>query len=960
MERSSDKSRLKVFAIALVTIIVIASLGAVVFLFINTEKAVEYTGVIVAKSMVTDSFDDGYQFTGRPTDDPDSVLQSFSLSTTIDYHDVIGGRFLIKESDGDHFLESTASADTVAVTDEQVPSMMSDTYTNLELTMTSISLVYSDYTFGIGTSEQGDFIWIAPRASYPTFFNEIDVKGTIIDSDSLEAMTNDIHATFLGSADLQYVLELAEDFDMIFDGQMNSFLMVEDVEYTETVQVRGDVIDTITPNDLEDLSEIFCPSGMEWISEVVGNIGQGFAFVSEEHSTIYQNELWVVLFPLDMGTRFDGICQIEVSQSSFSLIDLKVNLDRSCFKPITDSVSFVVNLGVMVDVRDSTYTDTSVPSLWGMMDQGTASQVGSVHVTGYGVGVDYQTLSECFDEALGVGDAEGALSTLSTFKNPAFIFLLDQDFRVFAEDDVPIWNYATVCIIPDYTRDSSAFRYLSVEGTAYDLSNYFGSMNPIFSIPLIIADDCSEGAENCQQVCIKDMRADDLDYQNIGGQNGAFVEFDAKPIGTSLLSLFSVTGGLSPLASKLLPVDLGFYIAFQRDGDGLHYVPVIYLSAGKGSSYFGTDSFDIRGAYIDFSHYSSTVNDLVDEASENDNASMLLPTGMVLAFSMDRIELELSDAMAYGPTNTTDEAFSVRYSMDPSLLDDPGIVVELYWTNEEGLIWTTWNYYGRDPTPGDGLFPVDYSLLYGDGEYGWFIRVKNEAHQADDSAPGMWDCAEAHTRINIQAPEAIYQNYPEAPAPGTSMILSWRYSEDPFFDHYEIYYGYDAEFLPSSDHEFNDVYGRYSTSLTVINAQPGTQYYFIVRVVDIDGLYADSNVMYTRTYQDVDSGGTLATARLVQQNTAWTEQTTMILDTVDYFKIYLMAGQTLTVDMRGNMAGGGDLYLYDSDGYCRDMSTNVGVEESVHITAAASGFYYVKVNVGYQGTDWYTLWFHVS
>ncbi|OPX65765.1 MAG: hypothetical protein A4E30_00242 [Methanomassiliicoccales archaeon PtaB.Bin215] len=297
--------------------------------------------------------------------------------------------------------------------------------------------------------------------------------------------------------------------------------------------------------------------------------------------------------------------------------------------------------------------------------------------------------------------------------------------------------------------------------------------------------------------------------------------------------------------------------------------------------------------------------------------------------------------------------------MDQSLLDDPGMTVELYWTNEEGWVWTTWNYYGRDPTPGDGQFPVDYAKLDGDARYGWFIRVKNAAHQADDNAPGMWDEAEAHTRVNILDPLPVHNNYPLAPAPGTSLILRWESSDDEFFHHYEVFYGRDPDFTPSSSNRISTVNGRYTTQLTVTDTMSGGLYYFIIRVVDIDGRYSDSNVNFTRTYQNVDTAGSGGSARVVMAGTAWTEDTTMWLDEEDLYAIYLNAGQSLTVDMIGNTMGGGDLHAYGVNGQLITSSALPGVTESVHLTATVSGYYFVMVTTPTVGTDWYTLWFHV-
>ena len=96
------------------------------------------------------------------------------------------------------------------------------------------------------------------------------------------------------------------------------------------------------------------------------------------------------------------------------------------------------------------------------------------------------------------------------------------------------------------------------------------------------------------------------------------------------------------------------------------------------------------------------------------------------------------------------------------------------------------------------------------------------------------------------------------------------------------------------------------------------------------------------------------------QDIAWTDDTDWLIERVDFFFIYLAAGQTLDLAMRGNPLGGRDLYLYDSDGYCRGIAATLGVNEDLHYFVTASGSYYVKVQIEVQGTDWYTLWFNVA
>ncbi len=958
---SGGRNGLKILAVVIAVVMVIASIGVVVLLLGGHDpEPVEYTGAVVPLSSIN-GYGSGYQFTGRPSDDAGAPIETFTVSSDAQFNGFTGGSFMILDDGGSRSIESVVSTPTATITGGQVTGMIDETYENVELTMTAVSIVYSGYTFGVGASAQGDYIWIAPHASYPTLFNEVHVQGMFMDQDTLEAMAEDFPGSFLSDLDLQAVIGIAADFEFVYSGVMDHFLVINELSFINTVNIQGDVIDTITPGDIARISEAFSSTGMGWITDVVGNIGEGCALLSESQSTIYDNDLWVLLYPLEMDGRFHGICDLEVSESSFSIMDLKLDLNDDDFAPDAGTVSFTVHVGMIIDIQDADYVDGSVLSLWGMMGDDARTQVQSVELTGYGVVVDLESLSDSLSDALGLYDTSDGISTLSTFKNPAFIFLLDEDFSVFGEDDVSIWNYAAICIVPNYVHDASAFHYLEIAGTAYDLSRYFRSNSPVLRIPLIIADSCHDADVDYQQTSIKGMRADDLEYRSVGGLNGAFVSFESAPMGTSLSRLVSVVCGLPSLATRFLPLDLGFYIAVQKDGDGWHYVPVVYLSSGRGSTYFGSDSFDISGVYLDFSYYSPSLNEAIEEVESEENVSMLLPTGLVLAFDMDRISMELQDAVAYGPASTTSAVFDVRYTIDISLRNDPDVAAELYWTNDEGIVLTTWNYYGTDPTPGDGLFSVDCSYLDGDADYGWLVRVKNLGdHTADQRAPGVWQGAEAHTRVNLLAPEPIYQYYPDAPAPGTSMVLHWLFCDDPFFDHYEVYYGYTPDFIPSLDRKFSNINSAYSTTLTVSGAQPGTQYYFIVRVVDVDGWYSDSNVMYTRTYQDLDSGNTMGTARMVQQNTAWTEDTTWLFDEVDYYIIYLTAGQSLDLSMRGNTLGGGDLYLYDSDGYCRSIAATMGVNEDLHYFVTASGFYYVKVQVEVQGTDWYTLWFNTT
>jgi len=71
---------------------------------------------------------------------------------------------------------------------------------------------------------------------------------------------------------------------------------------------------------------------------------------------------------------------------------------------------------------------------------------------------------------------------------------------------------------------------------------------------------------------------------------------------------------------------------------------------------------------------------------------------------------------ATGPADSNVYAFDVTYSFNEPLPSSGVWNVTLWYSFNTG----PWIIYGTDPTPGDGLFPVDVTIP-GDGTYDWFI-----------------------------------------------------------------------------------------------------------------------------------------------------------------------------------------------------------------------------------------------
>ncbi|HEY3420643.1 MAG TPA: hypothetical protein VGK23_08840 [Methanomassiliicoccales archaeon] len=898
-------------------------------------------------------------FVGSPEDWTNGTQITFPVDTNIQITKVIGGTFNLLKTGDRYSFSNMISSNSSAVPGERLSSSMV-CYNNIDVTLSSTSVVYSDYTFGIGTNGTTDYIWIAPHRSFPTFFNHVSMHGMVMDQSTLSTLRSDFSGSVFGGLDLDRISEVGSKYGLSFQGIQDRFLLVDNLTYLDEISVKGDVLDTLTPQDLTRLASVFCNPGTDWIKDVIGNIGEGAAFVTESSSTSNLTKLWILVYPLNMDHEFNGICDLVVSPADYSILSSELNKNPSSFQPLTEEHRFQVKVGMITEATADGYNRTSVLDLWGQMGKGGNTQVESVTVKGYGVVVDLNTMEDCLLSGLGM-NGNGGLSSITTFKNPAVVLLLNENFSGFFEfDDVPFWHYGAICIIPNYEHDDSAFHHMEINGTLYDSSAYFSSSFPIFRIPLVISDSYHEVIEGLQQVSVKDMRADNLVYQDVGGRNGAYVEFDSQPVGTSLFTLANYLCPISRSVTQFLPIDLGIYLAIQKDGGKHYYVPVLYLSSGKGDTYFGTKTVDIKGMYVDSSPSSPEFAHLVDEVEVVDNTSGIMPTGVVFAFTLDTIHDGLQDAKAIGPVKSTNSSFDVHYSIDPSLASNSTTRVQLYWMDsKDWLSRPIWYSYGLDPTPGDGLFPVDAKKMHGDKNYGWFIQVISEDFTSDSAQPDWWTSPEAYTRVNYLPPEAVEQYLPEAPNPGDHVVLNWQESRDSSFASYSVFCGQSPSFVTDSFSFVGSVTIQSQTSYQISGLDPGVQYYFTVRVNDLDGFHSGSNTTYTRTYSSLDSGSSFSSATHVAPGVAWTEQTSFWFDSDDMYSIHLSQGDELIVNMIGNTLGFADIYAYSPNGTLIAQSKNIGVTEDIDITTSVTGLYYIKVNSQLIGTDWYTLWFEV-
>jgi hypothetical protein len=130
----------------------------------------------------------------------------------------------------------------------------------------------------------------------------------------------------------------------------------------------------------------------------------------------------------------------------------------------------------------------------------------------------------------------------------------------------------------------------------------------------------------------------------------------------------------------------------------------------------------------------------------------------------------------------------------------------------------------------------------------------------------------------------------------------------------------------------------------------GTLYHYRIASTSLNGSTAYSSDRTFTTWsiddlgQGIDAGNSIQTAaRIVPGNNQG--DIDPIYDTCDFYSLYLLSGQTLTVDLIIPAGTNLDLALYNPGGTLVATSTNgVGIAESIYSTIATDGMWFIKVS----------------
>lgn len=650
VKRSESVKKRKLTAIVVAAILLIVAIGGgvVIYIFQNgdsydgpgDETARIYVGALIPSSYVESSVQSlalsdmsatqGCYFVGYCKNDAARELKIVETISSLAIPEMVGGEFSLNSTSSDKlFLQNVISASPESVDVDSLGAVMDSVFKSVRVGFVSLSIVYGNYTLGIGTSVDEDYMWIAPKKSYPTFLNNVSVTGIVFNESVLLELADTFADSVFGETDLDRLVDLAEDFSFTFAGTDTEFLIVTNLTYEDVVSVSCDILDTITPSDVDRLATAFYTSGTAWLKNVTANVGEGIAVAVESDLTVSDTRMWFMFYSLADFSEFPGICEIQVSKSDISVVTEKVSSLLPTSFDLNLGFKFGISLGIIVDVIEPEYESTSVTTIWQSVSAShPETLVMNADVMGYGIVVDLNTLLTSLSNAFGVSSTDiDAINTLTTFKNPAFVLLMDERIpEILSNTGTPAWEYSVVAIIPDYTTTDSGFRYLDLKGVVYDPAAYFGTDTELCHIPIVVVDNYTEVVEGLQQVTVKDLCSGDVTLNEFGW---GYVDVRSMTVGTTLKTVFEELPAIDPLsiviekAITAFPLDICFYEGFKIDGlTEIYHVPIIYVAAVKGSTYYGLNATNLRGIYVSSS---SSLSQLGSFLQNHINQSIGLP-----------------------------------------------------------------------------------------------------------------------------------------------------------------------------------------------------------------------------------------------------------------------------------------------------------------------------------------------
>jgi len=482
-------------------------------------------------------------------------------------------------------------------------------YQNVELQVTSVSIVAMDHTFGFGYTGSGEPIAYVSLDKKPTFFTDVRIRGVILPKtislamDVLLADFDGEHAQYI-DAFKQFANSTVSGFDLGLN-----VMVADSIEYVDAKPFKCDVIDIITPSDVSNFLSTVLDEGVDgnntdFLGKMLDELNMTLIFAAPPTLTAKALDLWFIMGVTDLErSEAAGLVTLNIVEVGADRINTELGTHISNGNNSNKAIKLHFAVCGDRDLQNDV-PETEVQKYWDMLNRPlqTNTSLGGVTSNVFAMVMSLEDVITSMD---GLFQTDiGTLRSLTSVRNPGVGLLMDGNFTEVFDSDKPFYKYLALGLFPDVQLDSKeqAVYYLRLNGTVYNLGTFLG--NGDYKFPVVVTDFIQEGPAPAK------YGLDEMFKGALGNATVTAISTEGFVTGTTMKTVAGNVQYYPPAAptANLIsksPVDVDAYAMFLPAGDGNRYHTSVIgfnLTKDKGPTYL-MQKVQVDGFFVNSSKF---------------------------------------------------------------------------------------------------------------------------------------------------------------------------------------------------------------------------------------------------------------------------------------------------------------------------------------------------------------------
>jgi len=525
----------------------------------------------------------------------------------------INGSFDVLDSGGNRTIKSIVKSSLDKVDNMDFSGAE---YQNVELQVTSVSIVAMNHTFGFGYTGTGEPIAYVSLDKKPTFFTDVKIRGVIVPKTIFSAM-DILLADFEGEYG-RYIDAFKQFSNSTVSGfELGLNVMVADsIEYVDAKPFRCDVIDIITPTDVSNFLETVLDEGVDgnntdFLGKILDELNMELIFAAPPKITAKALDLWFIIGVTDLArSEAVGPVTLNIVEITADKINKELGTQIPAVNPGDKSLK--THFAVCGD-RDleNDVPETEVQKYWDMLEKPleTNTSVGGVTSSVFAMVMSLEDVMTYMEDLFQTDMS--TLKSLTSVRNPGVGLLIDGNFTEVFDSDKPFYKYLALGLFPDIQLDrkEQLMYSLKLSGTVYNLGKFLD--NGEYKFPVVITDVIEKGPTPTK------YGLDEIFNGALGNATFKAISTEGFATGTTMKTVAEYAQYFppaAPTANLILksPIDVDAYAMFQPANNGNRYHTSVIgfnLTKDNGPTYF-MQKVQIEGFFVNLSKFAERFDDV--------------------------------------------------------------------------------------------------------------------------------------------------------------------------------------------------------------------------------------------------------------------------------------------------------------------------------------------------------------